>query len=399
MQLARFSFHTSLVQPARWLAHTSRVQPARSLAHTSLVHPPLFASLLALLLGLTWAMPNVAAAQYTHRLTRVVYDFDNNGNPDADLNIGYDAAGFVVSTDYTYFGDGTEDLFNTEDDDTIQEDGVFVHDGNGLLFQVDLDRGTESFDNDVTFTNGRFDRIDSITRDAGGVVTSDVYFDFSYVGDDVVQIAGRQTSDNALINTLNLTYGTDGLPETYDLISAGVSIFNTLDFDTAGNFISVSSTASGGFGSGTGTLTYLPGSGQLETEVWTQTGFVGSLLSEFPGENYTKHYTYDGADLLLTEEVDIDSDSSVEAVLSFEWTLGTCNPSFQWAPNGQPNFSSMPSQPSMVPDAYVPGTGATYFRNCGPLPVPEPGFGSLIGAGGLALACFRAAAARRRLRA
>ena len=71
--------------------------------------------------------------------------------------------------------------------------------------------------------------------------------------------------------------------------------------------------------------------------------------------------------------------------MSFEWLAASGNPVSQWAPNGRPNFSAAPADPSMVPSVYVPGTGATYTENWGPVPVPEPSFawGLLVGVGAL----------------
>jgi hypothetical protein len=333
---------------------------------------------------LSLLMARPAAAQYTYRLTRIVYDFDANGMADADMNLGYNGAGEVVSTDYTYFGDGTTDLFNTEDDGTVQEDGVYGFDGSGRMITAQIDRGTESFEATTTFAADAFDRIDLIERDGSGTIVSDVYFDFTYTGSDLTQVVNRQTSNNALINTLSITYGTNGLPEDVDLVSPGISIFNTLAWNADGNVTTISSTASGGFGTGSASMTYLPGSGQLASEAWIQTGFVGSLFSEFPGNTYRKTYAYDANQLRTTESVDVGDNGSVEATLTYEWTAGSCNPSFQYAPNGRPNFSGLTTDGS-VPDVYIPGTGATYIENCGPFPVPEPSFGLMIGIASLAL--------------
>jgi hypothetical protein len=355
---------------------------------------PLVVLALVSVLSLLTSAP--ASAQYTHRLTRIVYDFDANGMPDADRNVGYNGAGEVVSTDYTYFGDGTLDLFNTEDDATVQEDGVYGYDGSGRMIMADVDRGVESFETTTTFTAGEFDRIDFVGRNGSGAVVNDVYFDFTYTGGDLTEVVNRETSNNALINTLSVSYGANGLPDAVDLLSTGISIFNTLAWNADGNVTTISSTASGGFGTGSATMTYLPGSGQLDNEVWTQTGFVGSLFSEFPGNNYRKTYTYDANTLRTTESVDIDDNGSVEAILTYEWTAGSCNPSFQYAPNGRPNFSGLTSD-GRVPDVYVPGTGATYIENCGPFPVPEPSFGLLVGIGSLALARAGRGAKRRAL--
>ena len=58
-----------------------------------------------------------------------------------------------------------------------------------------------------------------------------------------------------------------------------------------------------------------------------------------------------------------------------------CVPAFTFASNGRPNFARMPGLP------YVPGTGAQWFEDCGPVsvsPAPVPtlpglGLGALLG--------------------
>ncbi len=327
-----------------------------------------------------------AVAQYTHRLTRVVYDFDANGVADADSNLVYDPAGRVVSSDYTYFGDGTPDLFNTVDDEISQEDSLFGYDASGRLTSGNVDRGFELFETETFFVGDRFDQVFLVERDGSGGVVNDVRFDFGYTGGNLTEVLNRDNTDESLIFTLGISYDAEGLPQQSDLLSLGVDFSNIFTVDDGGNVTAIDSSA-GAFGSGSATMTYLPApSGQLEHEVWTETGTIGSLFSEFPGFDYRKTYAYDGNDLRTHAEVDIGDDGSVEAIVTFEWLAASCNPVFQWAPNGRPNFSATPADPSMVPSVYVPGTGATYTENCGPFPVPEPSFawGLLVGVGALA---------------
>ena len=75
------------------------------------------------LVAIVWLFSTalVAQAAFTHRLVEVRYDYDNNGLTDATTIIGYESDGRATSEVYTYTGDGTADLFITEDDDAASE--------------------------------------------------------------------------------------------------------------------------------------------------------------------------------------------------------------------------------------------------------------------------------------
>lgn len=356
---------------------------------------------------LATATPIRAQQPFTHRLTGVAYDFDNNGTPDATTTITYDASGHPIDVVYTYTDDGTPDAFNTEDDDAASETTVLGYDANDRLITSDFDRvlmpsGSESEDTTYTFTGGELTRFDT-TGILNGVASA-FYGDLTYVSGSLSSLAVRDASDDSIVLLHSYTNGSNGLPEAISFI-AGVSTDMTLSWRPDGQLDDLSATTTFAGSTFTGTADYLyAANGQIEAEAWTSSPGFGAPYAEFAGRTYRKTYSYDAQLLKTLEQIDIGYDGSVEATRTFTWTAGPCVPAFIYAPNGRPNFAEMNGFP------YKPGTGAMWLENCGPYlagssPPPVPGLGRLgwallmatmLGVGGLAM---RRLAARGDLRA
>lgn len=320
----------------------------------------------AILACLLCATAAHAQLGFTHRLTTVLYDYDNNGTTDATSTFTYDANGRATTTSYVYTGDGTPDLFVTEDDDAAQEDGTITHNANDLVDSVSVDRqlmvsGTEEFDTALTFTGGVLTRVDSDSVFQGG--TNATFTSLSYVGGQLDQIEERNDSDNSLVFEQSYMYGGNNLPSVVTFDSAGIDAVTNFTWRSDGQVDDVSSTSTFGgnpLGSGAGDYVYDAG-GFLQSEAWSFTGSVGSFFAEFQGAAYRKTYSYDAQQLKTLEQIDIGDNGSVEATRTYVWTAGSCVPAFIFASNGRPNFAQMSGLP------YVPGTGATWFENCGPV--------------------------------
>lgn len=320
--------------------------------------------------------PTTAHTQqsFTHRLTTVLYDYDNNGVTDATGTFTY-ASGLGTGTSYVYTGDGVADLFVTEDDDAAQETGVVGYNADDLLDSFSLTRqlmqpGTEQFDTTLTFTAGELTRVDSSSTLGGS--TNSTFTTLSYAAGRLDEIVERNSSDNSLVFSQSYAYGSDDLPNLVSFDSPGIDAVTTMSWRSDGQLDDLSSTSTfGGNPLGSGGADYIYDSaGFLQSEAWTFNAPVGSFFAEFQGVNYRKTLTYDASNLKVLEEIDIGDDGSVEATRTFVWEAGPCVPAFIFASNGRPNFARMDGLP------YVPGTGATWFENCGPVapsgPNPAP---------------------------
>lgn len=318
-----------------------------------------------------------ASAQlgFTHRLVAVDFDYDNNGLSDASQSISYDGNGRATGVNYVYTGDGTPDLFVTEDDDAAQETSIVTYTVDDLVATFDLDRqlmpsGSESSDATYTYTGGNLTRFDAVSVLGGS--SSESYGDFSYVSGRLENLAVRNAADDSILFLQDYDYGPDDLPNLVTLLSAGVNTTTTLNFRADGQLDDLTSTTSfGAMQLGVGTADYVyDANGRIQSESWAVvSGFAGSPFSEFANETYLKTYSYDGQNLRILEEIDIDDDGSVDATRTLVWQAGSCVPAFIFAPNGRPNFAVMAGFP------FVPGTGATWLENCGPYPAsggPQP---------------------------
>ncbi len=329
-----------------------------------------YGAALALAATLVVATPAHAQQGFTHRLTMVLYDYDNNGVTDATSTITYGAGGRPTDLSYVYTGDGVPDLFVTEDDDAASEAGVIGFNPDDLLDSFSLERqlmqgGSEEFDTVLTFVAGQLTRVDSDSMTGG--MTNSTFTTLSYTGDQLDQIEERNTSNNSLVFEQFYAYGSDDLPSVVTFESSGIDAVTSLSWRPDGQVDDLSTTVTFDtmpLGGGAADFVY-DAEGFLQSEAWSMTGSVGSLFAEFQGVTYRKSVFYDAGDLKIREEVDIGDDGSVEATRTFVWEAGPCVLGFLFAANGRPNFARMDGLP------YVPGTGATSVENCGPVIVPQ----------------------------
>lgn len=332
----------------------------------------------------------VAGADIPYRLTSIDHDYDNNGITDATTTIFYNGAGEPTLSEYRYVGDGTPDLFVTEDDGASEDDTVFAFDVDGFTTDVTLDRvnfdaTTEAFDVAQTFTAGVLTRTDS-TSDTGGPVVGASYATFAYVAGDLDQVTERSSADDSILYTLDYQYGGDGLPSivTFNVppvppFFPGIDLLTTYTWRPDGQVDSVSSVGSSGpnpFTDGSGDYIY-DAEGRRTAEVFVATVGSGAVPAEFPDTSYRKTLDYDVLGLLSREEFDVDDDGSIEATRIPTWEPGECTTVFVWASNGRPEFEAIPGTP------YVPGTGWQSLRNC-----PEPAQALSLLMGSVAIAGF-----------
>lgn len=202
------------------------------------------APLFVLVFALLHPIASSAQQNFTHRLTGVSYDFDNNGTPDATTTISYDGSGHATSVVYTYSDDGTPDLFNTQDDDAASETTVLGYNASDLIVTSDFDRvlmpsGRETTDTTFTFTSGVLTRFDS-TGVVNGV-SSSFYGDFTYTSNLLTSLAVRDASDDSIVILQTYTNGGDGLPITVSIL-AGVTTTMTLNWRSDGQLDDLAST-------------------------------------------------------------------------------------------------------------------------------------------------------------
>ncbi len=299
------------------------------------------------------------------RLAAMNYDFDNNGTAEGRAVFTYDTNGFVTSIDYTYSDDGTTDTdFLTFSLDFGQENKTwaFGYDVDGYLqtwvITTSTSRTVSSYtwnaDNLVTNLTIEF-------FDGAGTLQNAVRFDLTYTGtqldswEEELEIPGS--------TPMSLAQG----QITYDMMTnlpaqlsrtdmGGTTEVSALTFLGGGQISHIISTI-------TGVPTYQAEVGfayALPTNVQNTT--EGNIFNRQdspndPADTYNWAYSYNGA-LLDEFYVDMGSDVTLDAAISYEWESGECERHFIWQPRAEPNFIAAGHSP------YIPGTGYIILDFC-----------------------------------
>jgi len=247
------------------------------------------------------------------RIRRIDYDYDNNGTPDATATITYDAQGRVVMDEYLYTDDGTPDLFVLIRENQVTTE--ITYDANGRVdwhYRVDDDDGGAEFTYTYDPATGRLARADVVTTDLAGNVTSEVYFLYSYVGNQLTRSDGHLLANDMLLSSSLYTY--DGNGRLYE--DTGVAFNGTTQFVRRYNW-----DASGrldlyefdGNGDGVFEATY---DYVFDATTGRLAQRINSNTSSFaqPYDNYTETFTYDNTGLIEMVEYDQSHDGSIDAV-------------------------------------------------------------------------------------
>lgn len=297
------------------------------------------------------------------RVTRVRYDFDNNGIFEGERVYNYDTSGRIASVDYTYTSDGVTDTdfrsFSIAPKINEQVDVVYGADGRVQRWLTDSTASAAEFAY-VWRSDGRLDDATlTITAKAQSLtVVQDLAFSYN-TGNLLAQWV--QTGSVAGTNTTITT----GLSYTGSVLSSdlGTTAFTT-------------STGQSGSSQDRHEYTWTA-SGKLDlvrVTVPTNPAYLSRddyqydandrlsahvHLPNDPADNATWRYLYDGSsDRVTTWTIDMASNGSTEARMEIEWESGACQVAYAWAPRARPNFVATGHAP------HVPGTGIFVFSPC-----------------------------------
>ncbi|HHJ16662.1 MAG TPA: hypothetical protein ENJ80_08200 [Gammaproteobacteria bacterium] len=308
--------------------------------------------------GSTGSGGNAGAAAFANRVTRVDYDYDNNGTVDATDAISYDANGRVNLTTYLYSDDGTPDILNLRDSGTIEESNSFAYDSDGNVTSFVVDRQWVRIETNSSYdAAGLLTRVDFQLFNSAGAQTTSLFWTFSYTGQQLDTVNSFIGPGNLLANTLDFTYAANGLLETSVLASDSLNATTTFTWRPDGQLDTLDTQSDNG-ASSTAALVY-DAAGLQQTRIWRNAG-QGFGYSEILERNYIRSVSYDAQNRPSTVSYDQDSDGSVDATVTFTWETAPCIPATLWAPNGFPNFVRDAARP------FVPGTGFFVTENCAP---------------------------------
>lgn len=299
------------------------------------------------------------------RLSAVNYDFDNNGTAEGRAVMSYDANGFITLIDYTYTDDGTTDTdFRTFSLDFGQENKTweFGYDVDGYLETWIITTATSS-----TVSNYTWNADNLITNltiefyDGAGALQNTVRFDLNYTGtqldswDEEFELPG---SSPMFLAQGQITYNMmTNLPSQLSRTDmGGTTEVSDLSFLSGGQISQIITTI-------TGLPTY---QAEVSFAYANATNVQGTTEGNIfnrqdnpddPADTYNWAYSYNGA-LLDEFYVDMASDTTLDAAISYEWESGECERHFFWQPRTEPNFIADGNAP------YIPGTGYAILDYC-----------------------------------
>lgn len=305
---------------------------------------------------------NNQAALKNQRLKSRRFDFDANGLEDAILSFSYDIQGRLVGTQYLYSGDGTADILNIVDENATEENSSFTYDAEDRVIFSSLDRGFQRFETTYQYNDkGELVRTDNAHFNEQGALLASVYWLHTYNerGMSLVESFFEDITDP--IGTQSFVYGVDGLPDhTIEILTGGNNEETVTNFDwrADGQLLGLQ-TGSNAQGTDTQSevLVTYDDAGRVQSQRWTNSGEVFGY-SEISNKSYTLSFQYDGQGRKSVAQYDLDSDNSIEVVVTFEWEEAPCREIILWSPRGFPDFIRTENSP------MIPGTGFTSLEHC-----------------------------------
>jgi len=289
------------------------------------------------------------------RLSRVLYDLDNNGTVDGVTEFSYDNDGRVIQETYTYTADGTADTdFKSFSigAPAYNQTVTYTYNGAGLL--TTLSTTDPSGRTDMVYDYGADTLVDQLTLEiynTSGALTEQDNFNLTYNAGQLTAWDFR-LGDNTMIQSDALTYNASSQVQSDVLTQAmgGSQALSEYTYNTAGMIASIHKTK--------------PSSTSYFINVDFEYDAFGLLSARVATGNkfddkYRWDYTYGDNDELQTKAIDLGSNGTPEATVTAEWEDGACRTVFLWAPRAEPNFVANAALP------YAPASGYAVIPVCG----------------------------------
>ena len=248
-----------------------------------------------------------------HRVSKIEYDYDNNGQVDATTIITYTNNSKTVTSSYTYQGDATPDVYISGPDAvTAVSIATFSDSGKQLsLSMQETKAGGAVFSIIFTYAYNADGSLQKITNELNGNAFE---YDVNYTNGVMSSLSSAAAGQPEII----LTYEADGSLKSADILNTGiVTASNDYIWRTDGQLMSINTQYKSPAPSSLYAATY-DGNGKLETTVQSS--------GEFPANedlNLTKTFTWTG-NQLTNVEWDALSTGIVNSNEVFTWEDGSC---------------------------------------------------------------------------
>ncbi|MET0050956.1 MAG: hypothetical protein ABW095_07720 [Candidatus Thiodiazotropha sp.] len=296
------------------------------------------------------------------RVSRVRFDFDNNGVFEGVREYEYASDGKIIQERYTYTDDGTADvelgnaltLSNSIDVDSVDETVSYAYDSEGRLQTwVGYNNETRQTCRYTYNADDLITRIDVTIEDGSGAITSQYQHALSYSGQRLVE--HTMTMDGETSPTLEFAI-------VYD--AAGYVIENNMTTTQSGlvsryAYTYLANDRTDTITDTVPTLSAYRMAFEFGYNVDDQPAYL-NFITEGTGNDsrYSFVEQYDADGRHVTRQVDDRIDGTIDAVVEIEWEEMACVPVLDWHPR------------TLVPDPvdstspYKPGTGYVWLRHC-----------------------------------
>lgn len=293
------------------------------------------------------------------RVSRIRYDFDNNGIFEGTREYEYDTAGRILEERYSYTDDGTEDtdlagtLSNSIALDPIDETITYTYDSEGRLQTwvglTSESRATYTYTfNDDNLITG----VDGTIEDETGAVTSQFKHTLTYSEQRLIR--HTMTLNNEVTPMQEFEIGYDGsgyiITNQQTMTSSNQVSLQTYTYLTNGRPNTIVDTAPS-----------LPDYRMTYEFGYTannQPDYMNVITEGLLSDRYSRLFQYDGNGRQITTQIDEAIDGTIDAVAEIEWEEGVCSSVLSWHPRTVVTDTVDLSSP------YKPGTGYVWLPHC-----------------------------------
>ncbi|MDD2738429.1 MAG: hypothetical protein PHR94_05815 [Methylomonas lenta] len=288
------------------------------------------------------------------RITKVNYDFDNNGIFEGVSEYEYDAEGRIKFQNYTYVDDGQQDAdyesFSLEEG---RQNSTTSYDYNHQGQLERLYRKTPSDSLEVLFqyenNTGLLNNHQVTIFDSSGVKIISFQTKFNYNDFRLENWEQFNSADNSAFRSSIFTYNDSNLP-----IKAQDSILGNIEYswNIDKEIVSIINTGKIDF-----VYDDLKRLSEMKNSI--------TPLSSSTFTDYLFKFSYNNQGLLQERTIDLDSNGSQETKVVYEWESNNCIPTYFWLHGTLPNFPY-----DIEVNNLIPGTGWALIPSCGNINQP-----------------------------
>jgi hypothetical protein len=308
------------------------------------------------------------------RVSRIRYDFDNNGVFEGVREFAYGSDGKILEERYTYSDDGTEDLplFSSALSDyaamdRMDETVTYTYDADGRLQTLVRVNSQTRVTSTYTFNDDNLiTRVDGSIEDENGAVTSRYSHALTYTGQRLVSHTTTIDDDVMPVSKYEIRYDDAGYVVTNQVIPLQLpgdsNPTEQFNYTYLGNGRPYTITE-------TSLIDGLPDTSATSTNDhpffefgYTENNQLSYLNHIYNGTTMNHTFAwlsqYDANGRQIVHQVDEGIDGTIDAIAEIEWEEGVCSSVLSWSPR------------AIVPDTvdlaspYKPGTGYIWLPHC-----------------------------------